>query len=269
MRVLHLSDPHLSPGKPANRANADAALPAIRAARPDLIVLTGDLTEDGFVDPGEFGEARAWLDQLPCPAVLLPGNHDVGNLAGVGDPAQRVTAARVEQWCEVLGHDRFAHDAEGWTLLGLNAMLLGSGLSRERDQFDWLTEALRRASRTGRRVAVFLHTPLFLHTPDEAPSPAAAYWCPPPATRDAWWSLLREHGVVLVGSGHCHQNRERRVEGEPVCVWSPAVSGSQVVGDAFPADAFHRPAAPCYEFNPGGWSLEWIDLPLVTRISHA
>lgn len=45
--------------------------------RPDHIVVTGDLTHLGL--PGEFEEARRWLDGLGPPARLtvVPGNHDL------------------------------------------------------------------------------------------------------------------------------------------------------------------------------------------------
>ena len=37
-------------------------------------MVTGDLTMDGR--PAEFVAARAWLDRLPSPVLVTPGNHD-------------------------------------------------------------------------------------------------------------------------------------------------------------------------------------------------
>jgi alkaline phosphatase D len=264
MRVLHLSDPHLSPGKPENRANAHAALPAILKAMPDLIVITGDLTEDGYREPGEFCDALPWLNALPCPWVLIPGNHDVGNFAGVGEPADRVTAGRVEQFCECFGHDRFAYDADGWVLLGINALLMGSGLSREADQMHWLEQTLGRASEAQRRVALFMHSPLFLRSANEPQDSAVRYWCPPAPARDALLGLLSQHRVELLASGHCHQNRHAELIGKRI-VWSPALSGSQVLSQTFPPDAYHQPAAPLFVLSPKGLTIEPVALPLQTR----
>jgi predicted phosphodiesterase len=42
---------------------------------PDLVVVSGDLTQRARAR--EFREARAYLDTLPMPQFLVPGNHDV------------------------------------------------------------------------------------------------------------------------------------------------------------------------------------------------
>ncbi|MBA4370045.1 MAG: 3',5'-cyclic-nucleotide phosphodiesterase [Coriobacteriaceae bacterium] len=46
---------------------------------PDLVVVPGDLTEQGYLD--QFVDARSWLEQLECPnVVIVPGNHDARNV---------------------------------------------------------------------------------------------------------------------------------------------------------------------------------------------
>jgi 3',5'-cyclic AMP phosphodiesterase CpdA len=73
MRTLvHLSDLHFG--------RTDAALlaplrAAVAAARPDLVVVSGDLTQRARAR--EFAEARAFLETLPQPQIVVPGNHDV------------------------------------------------------------------------------------------------------------------------------------------------------------------------------------------------
>ena len=42
---------------------------------PHLVVVSGDLTQRARA--GQFREARAFLDSLPRPQVVVPGNHDV------------------------------------------------------------------------------------------------------------------------------------------------------------------------------------------------
>jgi 3',5'-cyclic AMP phosphodiesterase CpdA len=42
---------------------------------PDLVVVSGDLTQRAR--PEEFQEAREFLDWLPKPQIVVPGNHDV------------------------------------------------------------------------------------------------------------------------------------------------------------------------------------------------
>ena len=42
---------------------------------PDLLVVSGDLTQRAR--PEEFQQAREFLDRLPKPQIVVPGNHDV------------------------------------------------------------------------------------------------------------------------------------------------------------------------------------------------
>jgi len=70
--VVHLSDLHF--GR-VDRAIA-AALPAYLARlAPDLVAISGDLTQRAR--RAQFREARAFLDSLPSPRLVVPGNHDV------------------------------------------------------------------------------------------------------------------------------------------------------------------------------------------------
>lgn len=43
--------------------------------RPDLVVVSGDLTQRA--KPEQFRQARAFVDRLPVPTITVPGNHDV------------------------------------------------------------------------------------------------------------------------------------------------------------------------------------------------
>lgn len=73
MRTLvHLSDLHFGRTDPAV---IEPLLATVHANRPDCIVVSGDLTQRARVD--EFRQARAFLNRLPAPQVVVPGNHDV------------------------------------------------------------------------------------------------------------------------------------------------------------------------------------------------
>lgn len=45
------------------------------ALQPDLVVVSGDLTQRGRTL--EFEQAREFLDSIPLPRLVVPGNHDV------------------------------------------------------------------------------------------------------------------------------------------------------------------------------------------------
>lgn len=70
--IAHLSDLHFG------RVDAGLLAPlrrALEALAPDLIVVSGDLTQRAR--RAQFAAARAWLDTLPARRLVVPGNHDV------------------------------------------------------------------------------------------------------------------------------------------------------------------------------------------------
>ncbi len=72
-RLLHLSDIHFGPPHYEPAAAGVEALVADR--RPDLIVVSGDLTQRAKAR--QFRQARRFLEGLGCPFLAVPGNHDV------------------------------------------------------------------------------------------------------------------------------------------------------------------------------------------------
>ena len=70
--IIHLSDLHF--GR-VDQLILAPLLQFIHAAKPDLVVISGDLTQRART--GEFLAARAFLDQLPGPLLVVPGNHDI------------------------------------------------------------------------------------------------------------------------------------------------------------------------------------------------
>ncbi len=71
-KIAHLSDLHFGRTDPAV---LPVLVETIKAAKPDVVVVSGDLTQRAT--DREFAEARAWLDTLPFPRIVVPGNHDV------------------------------------------------------------------------------------------------------------------------------------------------------------------------------------------------
>jgi 3',5'-cyclic AMP phosphodiesterase CpdA len=47
----------------------------VRRIKPDLLAISGDLTQRARAE--EFKAARVFLDALPSPQIVVPGNHDV------------------------------------------------------------------------------------------------------------------------------------------------------------------------------------------------
>lgn len=73
MRTLvHLSDLHF--GR-VDYSIIEPLVQTITELKPDLLVVSGDLTQRARSH--QFQEARAFLDRLPGPQIIVPGNHDV------------------------------------------------------------------------------------------------------------------------------------------------------------------------------------------------
>lgn len=70
--VAHLSDLHFGH---LDRSTLPALKDAIAAASPDVLVVSGDLTQRAR--DVEFAEAKAFLDSMALPMIVVPGNHDV------------------------------------------------------------------------------------------------------------------------------------------------------------------------------------------------
>ena len=70
--LLQISDPHFGTEQaPVVEALATLA----RQQRPDVLVLSGDITQRAR--PGQFRAARAFTDRLGAPVLAIPGNHDI------------------------------------------------------------------------------------------------------------------------------------------------------------------------------------------------
>ncbi len=70
--IAHISDLHFGT---QDKAVAAVLLRDLHAATPDLVVVSGDLTQRAR--SGQFRAAREYLSRLPQPQLVVPGNHDV------------------------------------------------------------------------------------------------------------------------------------------------------------------------------------------------
>ena len=70
--IVHLSDLHFGRADPAILL---ALRSAVAAAAPDLVAVSGDITQRARV--AEFKAGADFLGTLPTPRLIVPGNHDV------------------------------------------------------------------------------------------------------------------------------------------------------------------------------------------------
>jgi 3',5'-cyclic AMP phosphodiesterase CpdA len=207
-RLTQISDTHLARRMTPLIDNFHRVSEHIDAKRPDLVLNSGDVSFDGPTERDDLEFARTLHDALPVACRYLPGNHDIGdNPTAVGPaPTQPVTEPSLQAYRATFGEDRWRFDAAGWCFIGLNSLIMNTGLVDEAEQFDWLASQL--SDTQGKPVALFLHKPLFLNAPDDPELVATSIRYVPMPARTRLIEMLRTVDLRLVGSGHVHQRRD-------------------------------------------------------------
>jgi 3',5'-cyclic AMP phosphodiesterase CpdA len=156
MLIAQISDLHVRPpGKPAYRVAETntltyRAIDALRALdpAPDLVVITGDLTDCGL--PQEYVLLRQMLARLPMPVLMIPGNHD----------RREAMIAAFPQAADGTGFVGFVHDVGPLRLIGLDTLVPGASHGALcADRLAALETAL--AERAHAPTLVFMHHPPF------------------------------------------------------------------------------------------------------------
>jgi 3',5'-cyclic AMP phosphodiesterase CpdA len=184
------------------RIHADAVLSALsadmRAARPDQLVVTGDLVNLAL--PAEFRQARAWLATLGAPhdVTVIPGNHDAYVASGV--------AAYGAEWRDFASGDDgrsgfpFLRRRGALALIGVSsAVATGPFMATGRvgaAQAAALATLLDQAGREGLFRIVLIH-----HPPAEHAATRGRRLVDAGRVR----AVIAEHGAELVLHGHNHR----------------------------------------------------------------
>lgn len=213
--VAQVSDTHLGARTMLFRSNFTRIADALHSFRPDLVIATGDLSLDGADREADLAFAAVEFGRLG-PVHAIPGNHDVGDHPE-RTPRQPVDTARLDRFRRHFGRDRWVMDHANWRLLGLNSQVMGAH-SEEGDQAAMIADAL--ATLGERRLAVFIHKPLFAADPDEK---IFDYWSVPPFARAPLRPMMAHPALRLVASGHLHLHAEA-MRGAVRYAWAPSVA---------------------------------------------
>src|SRR5690348_51991 len=96
LRIAQISDVHFGGGLSLPAETMDDIVERVRAIDPDIVVVAGDLTTDGY--EWEYEQAAEWYARITYPKIVIPGNHDSRNVGYVhfrrlfGDPYSRYDA---------------------------------------------------------------------------------------------------------------------------------------------------------------------------------
>jgi 3',5'-cyclic AMP phosphodiesterase CpdA len=69
-----MSDLHCGSGEAFLQEKLGLAVEEINDLNPEIVIVAGDLTENGFKN--EFEEAKRFIDQIKCKKIITSGNHD-------------------------------------------------------------------------------------------------------------------------------------------------------------------------------------------------
>jgi 3',5'-cyclic AMP phosphodiesterase CpdA len=258
-RLTQISDTHLARRHQKLTDNFHRVSEYVDATRPDLVVNSGDLAFDGRTNRDDLELARELHDALPVACRYLPGNHDIGdNPTEVGPTPSQPTTERDRQiFLSIFGEDRWRFDAAGWCFIGLNSLVMNTGLASEAEQFEWLVSQLAGAN--GKPVALFLHKPLYLNSPDDPETPATSIRYVPMPVRSRLVEMSRSVDLRLVASGHVHQRRDFTF-GHVRHVWAP--SAGFIISDARQQVIGTKEVGLVeYRFQPDGFEVRHVRAP--------
>lgn len=214
LRVVHLSDIHigkfpLTEGGLVNEMQRVVA--EINHATPDLVVLTGDLVENGGDEPWT-DRARELLLTVHAPLLIVPGNHDYSHYPKVVHseiPAagwlhfarrfhsRRRTRLTFGGW-DFLGID------SGPSIFSLQVMTRGVG----GDTLQWLHRQLELAHASGHGAIVYAHAPTrtgpLRNSRSEAQGQFGRMWYGAAQMEEALQAAADRGTRVLSLSGHTH-----------------------------------------------------------------
>src|SRR5262249_33256052 len=181
---------------------ADRLAEELHALAPRLMIVSGDLTQRAR--RAQFRAARAYLDRLPQPLIVVPGNHDIP-LYDVG----RRTLSPMGRYRDMISDalDPF-HLEEDLAVLALNTTRpyrWKEGSISER-QVQLIEDVFARAAPGCRRVLV-THHPFI--PPPTSPKELVVHG------QGAALPVIRASGVELLLAGHLHVGYADAVTGGP------------------------------------------------------
>lgn len=156
MLIAQLSDPHVRPKGflyqgviDSNAGFADAIGNVLALdVRPDLVLITGDLVDEG--QPAEYEMVRESLAALPIPYLVIPGNHD--------HRENFRSAFSDHPYLPAHGPLRYCVDDYPVRIIGLDSTIPGKHHGHiDQAGLDWLADTLAR--NTVKPTLLMLHHP--------------------------------------------------------------------------------------------------------------
>jgi len=218
LRIVHVTDTHLSRSHSYFVDNWEIFCTIIADDPPDLVIHSGDVSFNGPANEDDLTFARMQMDRLPCPWLIVPGNHDIGEAPRYSRLDQPLNDERIAAWSRHFGMQYWLHDIGDWRLIGIDTALLGSDRPEEIEQRAFLDNALQ--ARDERPVLLVMHMPPFVEAAEDAKVTTS---CVIPEARADLLEMCRRGGVQAIACGHLHIHHQKQWNGIDI-VWGPCTS---------------------------------------------
>ncbi|KUF08120.1 metallophosphoesterase [Leucobacter sp. G161] len=233
LRILHLTDTHLYGddslhyGVVGTESHLRMALARV-ADRPfDLVVCSGDVSEDGSVASYELVRdiLDPWAAERGARTIYAMGNHDDRGgfraVLGEGQPGVPVhTPAAAAAGSVPAAHDRpvvSVTETHGWRTIVLDTTVPGAGYGElSEEQLEFLADAVE--SPAGHGTVIVMH-----HPPVRAETDLLQALALDERSAAGLWDRIRDTDVKAILSGHYHHPIVETVYGMPVIV-APGVT---------------------------------------------
>lgn len=229
LRIAQLTDCHLpaSPDCDYRGINAytnlELVLAKVREFGPDLILASGDLSEDA--SPSSYFALKAYLEQLQVPVLALPGNHDEPGLLAQTFPGSPVD-------------DVVTSEPGDWQIIRLNSCIEGRPDGRVTASNLQQLAALLQAEPERDRIIVLHHQPVLVGSP----------WIDKYCLQEPeeFLQLVDKYSSIkAVLWGHVHQE------------FAVVRQGTQML--AGPSSAINSlPGKETFTADPGGPAFRWL-----------
>ena len=229
--IAQITDCHL-PADPQQKyrgiyphENLKTQLKKVKLLKPDLLLASGDLSEDGSL--ASYEALQRYFKPLGIPVLALPGNHDDANLLAEtfpGSPTDKISVS----------------EHGPWQIIRLNSSLPGKPEGRlSEDVLAELEGHLGKNKQCPCLIAVH-HQPVTVGSP----------WIDkyPLIEPQAFLQIIDQHpGVKAVVWGHVHQ------------VFETGRNGTAMLGS--PSSAVNGlPGAQKFTPDPAGPACRWLEL---------
>jgi 3',5'-cyclic AMP phosphodiesterase CpdA len=201
MRFAHLSDLHF--GQNVCPEKLRSLVDDLIAQRPDLLVLTGDVTDRGKVS--EFRRAAKFLDAMGVPFISVPGNREIGVSAFREWMFPKFAMARYRKF--IGPSDRILHRCEDSRVLFLGVNSVHSfpawpGTISRQTRY-WLKQ---QASESAGYVKI-----LFLHHPVLPVIRSSSYWAHTLSDAGEILNICSDTRIALILQGHKHRSSVAKI----------------------------------------------------------